>query len=352
MSLADMVEQCFSSFNARSLSDACRLFASRIVAEDVLVGWSLAGALVPAGLGRSSLTPMIRAGYVDWLVSTGANLYHDLHFSLGFDMFRGSPSVDDGKLLDDGVVRIHDLYFKADALYRTDAFIRDTFRRLAAEGNLDLPLSSADLHRILGEELLRIDPRAAEHSILAAAWEADVPVHTPAPGDSSTGMNLAALALEGIDLPLDPWKDINETAAYVYDAKTDGRKTAVVLLGGGTPKNFMLQTEPHIQEVLGLEDAGHDYFLQFTDARPDTGGLSGATPSEAVSWGKIDPTMLQNAVVCYGDCSVYLPILALYTLQRAPAREKRRLWCKRTACLERLTAAYREKKGSPEGESS
>ena len=102
-------------------------------------------------------------------------------------------------------------------------------------------------------------------------------------------MNVAAMALRGTAFRFDVSADVNQTAAIVWDAKRRGGKSAVLIVGGGSPKNFMLQTEPQIQEVLGLPEKGHDYFLQMTDARPDTGGLSGATPAEAVSWGKVDP---------------------------------------------------------------
>ena len=99
----------------------------------------------------------------------------------------------------------------------------------------------------------------------------------------------------------------------------------MLICGGGSPKNFMLQTEPQIQEVLGIDEKGHDYFLQITDARPDTGGLSGATPAEAVSWGKIDPDRLPDAVVCYLDSTVALPLLTAYALARHAPRPLKRL---------------------------
>ena len=134
---------------------------------------------------------------------------------------------------------------------------------------------------------------------------------------------------------------MNETAAIVYDAKRGGGQSAVLIFGGGSPKNFLLQTEPQIQEVLGLPEAGHDYFLQFTDARPDTGGLSGATPAEAVSWGKIDPSMLPSTVVCYGDNTLTLPLLTAYARNRHPARALKRLFDRRGAMMDRLISEYR-----------
>ena len=125
--------------------------------------------------------------------------------------------------------------------------------------------------------------------MLAAAYRAGVPCYTSSPGDSTIGMNVAGVELRGNKLRINPSIDVNETTAFVLAAKRAGGKSGVVLWGGGSPKNFMLQTEPQIQEVLRIKEFGQDYFLQVTDARPDTGGLSGATPSEAVSWGKVDP---------------------------------------------------------------
>lgn len=337
MPVTELIDECFTSFNARNFRDACRLFVDRILAENTTIGLSVSGALTPAGLGRSSLVPLIKSGYVDWIVSTGANLYHDMHASLGYAMYEGSPTVDDRELRDNEVIRIHDIFFKADALFDTDRFIRDLFRSLSFEQ----PVSSAEVHAILGKELLKRWPDSHNYSVLAAAAKMDVPVHTSSPGDSSIGMNLAGLELEGKGPRVDPHLDVNLTAAWVYQAKKNKGRTAAVILGGGSPKNFLLQTEPHIQEVMGLKEAGQDYFIQFTDARADTGGLSGATPSEAVTWGKIDPSMLSHSLVCYGDCSVYLPLFTAYALSAGVKRKPRRLWKTWRESLAFIEKAYR-----------
>ncbi|PWB67402.1 MAG: deoxyhypusine synthase, partial [Deltaproteobacteria bacterium] len=157
------------------------------------------------------------------------------------------------------------------------------------------------------------------------------------------GMNVAAMRLGGRGVKIDVSLDVNETAAIVYDAKKQRGKSAVWILGGGSPKNFMLQTEPQIQEVLGIASMGHDYFLQVTDARPDTGGLSGATPSEAVSWGKVDPDRLPDSVVCYVDSTVALPLLTAYALARAKKRPHGRLYDRREALLSALSAGVKRK---------
>jgi deoxyhypusine synthase len=142
-------------------------------------------------------------------------------------------------------------------------------------------------------------------------------------------MNVAAKALEGNRLQFDVNADVNETAAIVYGAKKSGQKSAILIIGGGSPKNFVLQTEPQIQEVLGLDEKGHDFYLQFTDARMDTGGLSGATPAEAVTWGKVDPDRLPDAVVCYVDSTIALPLLVAYALAKCQPREVKGLYHRR-----------------------
>jgi deoxyhypusine synthase len=211
-------------------------------------------------------------------------------------------------------------------------------------------MSSAEFHWLCGKYVAEREHALGRKgtSLLAAAYRHGVPVYTSSPGDSSIGMNVAELELRGNRLRIDPARDVNETAAIVWDAKSAGGKSGVLILGGGSPKNFVLQTEPQIQEVLGLEEAGHDYYLQVTDARPDTGGLSGATPGEAVSWGKVDPEKLPDAVVCYADTTIALPLLTAYALDRHAPREPRRLFDRREEMYDRLVAAYREKAGSRE----
>ncbi len=336
---ADLVERTFSAYNAARLREACALFVEKVLRPDVTVGVSLTGALTPAGLGLSCLIPLMRAGFVDWMISTGANLYHDVHHGLGMPIHEGRPGFDDVALRDEGIIRIYDIVFPYEVLLDTDAFFREVLR--APE--FDRPMSTAEFHWRVGRyvaERARQLGLGLDQSMLASAWRLDVPVYTSSPGDSSIGMNVARAALEGGSFSFDVSADVNETAAIVYDAKRRGGKSAVLIFGGGSPKNFLLQTEPQIQEVLGIDEAGHDYFLQFTDARPDTGGLSGATPSEAVSWGKIDPGALPDTVVCYLDATVALPLFTAYALARHPRRPLKRLYRRRAEVMGSLRAAF------------
>ncbi len=338
MTAAELIDNAFLAYNGRRLKEACRLFAEKMLEDDTVVGMSLTGALTPAGLGMSCLIPLIEHGFVDWMVSTGANLYHDTHFGLGLKMFQGHAEADDVALREAGVVRIYDIFFDYKVLLSTDSF----FREIARQEEFQHSMGSAEFHYRAGryvaerERVLRLPRR----SLLAAAYEHAMPIYTSSPGDSSIGMNLALLELEGHGLRIDPLTDVNETAAIVYAAKSKGLKSAVFILGGGSPKNFVLQTEPQIQEVMGVEESGHDYFLQITDARPDTGGLSGATPSEAVSWGKIDPNRLPDTVVCYVDSTVALPLITAYAMARRKPRTPRRLYEHRERMMAEIAAAY------------
>src|SRR2546425_472978 len=241
--VADLVDNAFLAYNAGRLAEGCRLFADRTLEDDVTVGTSLTGAMTPAGLGMSTIIPLIEAGFIDWIVSTGANLYHDAHFGLGMAMHRGTPFADDVVLREEGVVRIYDIFFDYDVLLSTDRFIRE----VSARDEFQRPMSTAEYHYLLG--------------------------------------------------------------GYVLE-----------------------------------REKGHDYYLQLTDARPDTGGLSGATPSEAVSWGKVDPDKLPDTVVCYLDNTVAFPILAAYALARRSPRPLKRLYDQRGEMMRELTESYLEAK--------
>jgi deoxyhypusine synthase len=209
------------------------------------------------------------------------------------------------------------------------------------------PMSTAEFHYLAGKYVAARAQKSGlkKKSVLAVAYECGVPIYTSSPGDSSIGMNVAAKALDGNQLQFDANADVNETAAIVLGAKRRPGKSAVLIFGGGSPKNFLLQTEPQIQEVLGIAEKGHDYFLQFTDARPDTGGLSGATPAEAVSWGKVDPNRLPDAVVCYCDSTIAMPLLTAYALAKHRPRKLKRLYDRREQMMARLQREYEKAKG-------
>ncbi|MDW7979123.1 MAG: deoxyhypusine synthase [Verrucomicrobiales bacterium] len=337
--LPALMEEMFLAYNAARLREACQLFVQKMLEPNVTIGMSFAGALTPAGLGCSCIVPLIKAGFVDWIVSTGANLYHDLHFALNLPLYVGSFKFDDCDLRKNDIVRIYDVLIGySDNLMRTDEILRS----ILVKPEFQKEMGTAELHYLLGKYCAQWEEEHGlkDVSVLAAAYRAGVPCFTSSPGDSTIGMNIAGVELRGNKLRINPSIDVNESTAIVLTTKRAGGKSAVVIWGGGSPKNFMLQTEPQIQEVLRIKEYGQDYFIQVTDARPDTGGLSGATPSEAVSWGKVDPNALPDAVVCYCDTTIAMPLFTHYALAKHPPRKLKRLYDQRGPMLKALTREY------------
>jgi len=338
-SLPELVDNTFLAYNAARLQEACRLFTERMLQTNVTVAMSLSGAMTPAGLGSAVIIPLINAGFIDWIVSTGANLYHDMHHAMNMPLYRGSPFSSDPELRKLGVVRIYDILLDYnDVLMATDHVLR----QVLMQPEFQHEMGTAELHYLLGKYCAEFEKQTGRRnsSVLAAAYRAGVPCYCPSPGDSTIGMNVAGLELRKNALRINPSRDVNETTGIVLAAKRAGLKTGTLLIGGGSPKNFTLQTEPQIQEVLRVKEEGHDYFIQFTDARPDTGGLSGATPHEAVTWGKVDPLQLPDAIVCYADTTIAFPILAHYALSRHRPRKLKRLYDKLPEIMELVTKEY------------
>ena len=303
-----LVEEGFQAFNAARIGEACRIFTDKMLLpeNDTTIALTIAGALTPAGLG-GCVVELMNRGLVDFVISTGANLYHDLHYALNFTLHRGSPFVNDVELYDEGVIRIYDVLFPASVLLETDAYVRDFLVR----SGLDGPVSTSELHYRLGLDLLERQPGCEEHSVLAAAAKAGVPIYTSSPGDSSIGMNVAFHELiNNSSLMVDPNKDVNEGCAFILA----GTKNGCVILGGGSPKNFYLQGQPTLWEVYGIPKGGNDYFIQITTDSVVWGGLSGATPAEAVSWGKVNPGVLPDTVVAYCDSTIAFPLFCEYVV--------------------------------------
>ena len=337
--LTAIIDDTFLAYNSARLREGSQLFVEKMLEPDVTIGMSFSGALTPAGLGASSIVPLINAGFVDWIVATGANLYHDLHFALNYPVRVGNHKFDDTELRTNDIVRIYDVVLGySDCLMATDEILREILVR----PEFQKEMGTAELHYLIGRYANEWERKAGlkNVSVMAAAYRAGVPCYTSSPGDSTIGMNVAGVELRGNKLRMNPSIDVNESTAIVLAAKRAGGRSAVVLWGGGSPKNFMLQTEPQIQEVLRIKEFGQDFFLQVTDARPDTGGLSGATPSEAVSWGKVDPDRLPDAVVCYTDTTIAMPLLTHYALAKHKPRPLKRLYDQRGKMLKALTKEY------------
>jgi deoxyhypusine synthase len=343
--VATLIDTYFNAYNAARLREACQTLV-QMIERGATIGLSISGALTPAGLS-SVLVPLIQHGFVDYISSTGANLYHDLHFDLGLPLYRGNAEVATGakdvSLRKDGIIRVYDVLFPADVLFKTDEWVY----RVMMAPEFGRRMSGSELHHLIGKYALATAQKVGveKPSLLAVCHEYDVPVWVASPGDSTIGLNMAAIhtAFPERGPHVDPGADVTEMSALVLDAKRQKNGlSGVVILGGGAPKNFLLQTEPQLQEILGVAEKGHDYFIQITDARPDTGGLSGATPSEAVSWGKIDPEKLESTVVCYVDSTIALPLMASYVQARCKPRKPRRLFRRLPEMVEALRTEYRQ----------
>lgn len=327
ISVSDLVGNYYQAYNSARLYEACRLLTEKMLLSknDTTIGLTLAGALTPAGMS-GMIVSMMEKGFIDFIIATGANLYHDTHFALNYPLYKGAWQVDDAELWNNGIVRIYDIFLTTDTLLNTDKWTQKVLLdRKAPRG----AISSREFHYYLGKKLLETAPNP-EISILAQAAKYNIPVYTSSPGDSTYGMDLASFnervnkefSRQGeIDLHINPNKDVSETAAIVMNAEKNG----AILLGGGSPKNFYMQTQPYLWECLGIEKGGHDFFIQITTDSPQWGGLSGATPSEAVSWGKINPDELQNTVVVYADATIATPILFSYAFEKAKARPRKGL---------------------------
>jgi len=338
------------AYNGGRLRAACQLLREKYSSNDVTIGLSIAGALTPAGLGPSAIIPLMNHGFVDWLTTTGANMYHDLHYAFNLPMFRGSHTVDDADLRDKGVTRIYDILFDyEDVLMETDRRLRKIMLRREFQKEMGTREFYHHLGKVINEHEKK--NKLGEVSVLAAAYRNGIPVFTSSPGDSTIGMNVAGLELlaEASDLckwfklKINPSIDVNDSTAIILNAKRyEKGKTGVILIGGGSPKNFMLQTEPQIQEVLMIPEAGQDFDINITDARPDTGGLSGAPPSEAASWGKIDPTKLEETVTAYIDVTVAFPLMVAYVLQSTKPKKLKRLYDRGDELRKKLIESYLE----------
>lgn len=340
LKVTDLVNDYYQAYNSARLSEACRLFVEKMLdpKRDVTIGITLAGALTPAGMS-GQIVSMMEKGFIDFIISTGANLYHDMHFALNYPVCKGSWHVDDATLWKKGIVRIYDTFLTTDTLLNTDKFSQKILLDKEAPRSKE-GISSSEYHYYFGKQLLKRAPNP-EISILAQAAKLNIPVYTSSPGDSTMGMDLAAyskptnkeFARKGeIDLHINSNLDVIETGAIVMAAKENG----AILLGGGSPKNFYMQTQPLLWECFGIEKGGHDYFIQITMDSPQWGGLSGATPEEAVSWGKINPDELKNTVVVYSDVTLAAPILFAYAATCAKNRKQKKLYLKRKKLVYQL----------------
>ena len=328
-----------TGYNARRLAEAAEIL-EKMINSGATVCLTLAGAMTPIGLGKA-IARMIESGFIDWIVSTGANVYHDLHFAYDLPVRQGYHDVDDDILYENQIVRIYDTYIKEiGTLQAQDVIIQ---RNMIGNRKTDIRSSSLPSTAQLTHELgkaVRENSKYPEKSFVVSSYEHNVPIFIPAISDSSLGLNMVPLLFDNRATIPNVIMDIAESAAILWKSKVSGG----LELGGGVPKNFFQQTGPALYQILKLKEGGQDYLIQLTDARPDTGGLSGATLQEGKSWGKIRTAHAGNVIV-YGDSSVYFPILCSYALSNCKARIKKEIFTRKDIWVNELKNLYLKKRG-------
>ncbi len=332
MTVTDLVDNVFDrmGYNAKRLAEACHLFKT-MIDQNSTVCLTLAGAMTPVGMGGGIIS-MIENGFIDWVVTTGANTYHDMHFAYGLPVHQGDHSADDNELAENDVVRIYDVYIDMErTLIAQDRIVQTLTQKALLKNKFPEKFSTAHYYKVLGDGVLETSKRP-EKSFIATAAKHDVPVFVPAFADSSVGMGTSYLPIiacakkSGKELsPADfvdpsPTMDALESAAIVHNSMINEVERGVLEVGGGVPKNFLQQTGPMISQILGMECPGENYVVQVTVDRPDTGGLSGATINEGKSWGKI-PRAGEGNVIPYLDATVGVPVIFAYALENCKPRK-------------------------------
>ncbi|MFB5630087.1 MAG: deoxyhypusine synthase [Nitrosopumilaceae archaeon] len=330
MKIGDLIEvYARSGYNGRKLGEAAKLY-SKMIKEDAVICLTVTGAMTPVGMGGIVQT-LIERGFVDWIITTGANVYHEDHFAWGFPVKQGHYEVDDMKLYEKEIVRIRDVFIK---FYETLEAEDQVIQKMFKENLIDKPFTSAEFCNLMGNVTMK-KAKYPQKSFIATAYKYDVPVYAPALLDSSLALNLAVHRLRDKVYKLDFVREIIEQAAIVYNSK----KSGILELGGGVPKNSAQQTGPLLDQILRRNDGGQDYIIQITDARPDTGGLSGATLQEGKSWGKVHDAH-HDMITVYADSTIAFPILALYVLSNNKTRKPKRLYKKLSKYYDSLKKEY------------
>ncbi len=323
-----------TGYNARRLAEAAEIMI-KMVESGATICLTIAGAMTPIGFGKI-ISVMIENGFIDWIVTTGANAYHDLHFAYDLPVRQGHFDVDDDILYSKQIVRIYDVYIKENGtLQSQDTIIQKNIQGIYQKKNKDMEIgSTADLSYFIGMAASE-KSKFPEKSFMVSAFKSDVPVYIPALSDSSIGLNMLPLMMLNEKVSINVIQDIAESAAILWKSNKSGG----IELGGGVPKNFFQQTGPALYQILKIKEGGHDFIVQLTDARPDTGGLSGATLQEGKSWGKIKTSHRGNVVV-YGDSSVYFPILCAHILSKCKPRDKKRIYKNKNKWVEEMKQIF------------
>ncbi|MCP1715563.1 deoxyhypusine synthase [Methanocalculus alkaliphilus] len=293
--IAELLESMSrTGFQGRKLGEAYIIWKEMIQEPDCTILLGLSGAMVPAGM-QECLISLAERHYMDAIVSTGANIFHDICEHLGVRHYRGHHHADDVALFEKGIDRIYDVFAYEEQFRSVDQRVADFIASIAPFRG-----SSRELIRRLGEWLIEVRPEG--RSLTATCAAEGIPIFVPALADSSIGISLVMARREGTDVQVDQISDADEITAIVERSA----KTGVIYIGGGVPKNFIQQT----QVIASIHDSdleGHAYAIQFTTDAPHWGGLSGCTFEEAISWGK--ETVTCPRVQCFCDATIAIPLM-------------------------------------------
>ena len=326
--ISDLAENLsLTGFQARKLGEAIKIWQKILKEKEITIWLGISGAIVPAGM-RKIISFLIKNRFVDAVVSTGAQLFHEIFETLNKKHYLGESQVNDYQLFKKGIVRIYDIFAREIDLLAGEFFIKRVASRYLKENKI---YSSREIHWLLGRELQKISKD--KDSILINAYQSGVPIFTPAFGNSYIGIAIWYAALsEKKTFIVDSIKDLSESAYLTFNSK----KTGVIYLGGGEPKNYIQQTaeitpdladpeyiksQKPISEKEGLRKP-HSYTIQITTDTPHYGGLSGCTFEEAQSWGKVARDA--KKVQCFCDITIALPFIAQTLFEKSLKDAKKR----------------------------
>lgn len=343
---ADLLRSAFPAYVGRQVRTGWELMG-RCAAGHHTVFLTMSGAMTPAGLHRSCVVPLIQRGFVDVLTTTGANLYHDAHRVIGHAIREINPNAGDTLLREARIIRIYDLGFDEQVLLDTDLL----FCRILMGEEFQRPMTTPELHWLLGRRLHALEQELGvdEPCLLSACYQNDVPIFVGAPQDGSIFLNvvkLRALLREQFRLSLDVAADVYAMAALQWVVQREGQ-TAVWILGGGVPKNYTLQGEPTLSQILGVEARGFDVDVQFCVDPVDNGALSSCPAGEGHTWGKVSAECVEtSSVYVHCDVTAVLPFVVHALFEEHPARAPKRLMQRLPAAIAALDEEVAERRAA------
>jgi len=320
MSVTDIIDAMGQTcFEARNLFRGAMLY-KRMVDEGDTIWMGIAGAGIAGGMG-GMVSSLMEAGCIDVICSTGAQVYHDLHFAFGLPVKAISPFCDDNALRNHGDTRIYDIGIREkETLEAQDRIIRTFVRECYRESFLKASIASWEFNYALGRWVNQKAP-FPERSFIACAARQNIPVFWDSLANHSIAMNLVATDREGYPIQFSAQKDVWDSAAIVYSAN----QTGFVELGGGGPKNFIQQTGPTISQILKKEYEGAERGLQIGTAVEKEGSLSSCTFGESVTWGKYRSDNEEKLVQIWSEYSLVFPILSAFLLENCEKRPSKQL---------------------------